>query len=125
MTSFQITVTPNRRVAARFVNDVRRTIQRKLVERAAESGLRQSHIARALGVHRSVINKELRGTKDMTLGRVAEFAWALGLEPRFDLVEPAVAAGANAPGPAVVDTQGRPASSGGIVAKVHEFPRAA
>ena len=93
MTSFQLSVTPHRRVAARFVSAVRRRLQRAYAE-APE--IRQTDIARALGVHRSVINRQLRGHQDMTLGRVAELSWALGYEPVFDLASATREDGCNA-----------------------------
>jgi transcriptional regulator with XRE-family HTH domain len=74
---------------------VRRAIQKALAEQAAESGLTQSDIARAIGVHRSVINRELRGKKDLTLGRVAELSWALGRDIIFDLKKPETVHGQN------------------------------
>jgi len=55
------------------------------VEEEKKRGLKQTDIARAIGVHRSVINRELKGRKDITLGRVAELAWAMGRVPIFDL----------------------------------------
>jgi plasmid maintenance system antidote protein VapI len=81
--SFQITISSNRRAAARFVTAVRRAIQKAYAEEQKASGLTQTAIARALGVHRSVINRELRGRKDMTIGRIAELAWAMGRVPSF------------------------------------------
>lgn len=95
MPSFQITISPSRRAATRFIDHVRRAIQKALIEEKRRTGLTQSEIARRIGVHRSVINREIRGQKDLTLGRVAELAYALGREPFFDLREPAVPAGAN------------------------------
>jgi plasmid maintenance system antidote protein VapI len=85
--SFQITISANRRAAARFVMAVQRAIQKAYVEEQ-KSGLTQTAIARALGVHRSVINRELHGKKDLTLGRVAELAWAMGRVPSFGLKIP-------------------------------------
>jgi predicted XRE-type DNA-binding protein len=95
--SFQITISSNRRAAARFVVAVRRAIQKAYVEEQKESGLTQTAIARALGVHRSVINRELKGIKDMTIGRVAEFAWAMGRIPTFVMPKKAAALGSNLP----------------------------
>ena len=46
-------------------------------------------------VNRSVINRELKGFKDITLGRVAELAWAMGRQPKFLMVEPVQAVGVN------------------------------
>lgn len=95
MPSFQITLTPSRRAAARFITGVRRSIQKALAEKCLAAGLTQSDIARALGVHRSVINRELRGYKDLTLGRVAELVWAMGGEPTFEIRWPKAQPGCN------------------------------
>jgi plasmid maintenance system antidote protein VapI len=95
MPSLQITISPDKRAAARFIGKVRRAIQKAYIEEQRKRGISQSDIARALGVHRSVINRELRGFKDLTLGRVAELAWALGRQPTFTLEERVSAAGQN------------------------------
>src|ERR1041385_4981943 len=86
--SLQITITPKERTAGRFVSRVRRSIQKALAEENAKTGLTQSDIARAIGVNRSVISREIRGHKDLSLSRVAEIAWALGRRPFFDLLQP-------------------------------------
>jgi transcriptional regulator with XRE-family HTH domain len=99
MPSFQISISPSRRAAARFVTGVRRKILKALEEEGKKRGLKQTDIARAIGIHRSVINRELRGKKDMTLGRVAELAWAMNREPVFDLPELTVKPGSNLPAP--------------------------
>lgn len=85
MPSFQTSITPSRREAGRYVTHVRRSIQKALAEEHQRRGLTQSDIARTIGVHRSVINREIRGYKDITLSRVAELAYALGRKPTFDL----------------------------------------
>jgi plasmid maintenance system antidote protein VapI len=99
MPSFQISIEPNRRAAARFVGQVRRALQKALIEEKRKSGTTQADIARAIGVNRSVINKELKGFKDITLGRVAELAWALGRRPVFELPLRNVATNTNQPVP--------------------------
>lgn len=94
MPPLAITIRPSRKAAARFVGDVRRELQRVLNhERAA--GLNQSKIADALGVHRSVISRELAGRRDLSLGRIGELAWALGYKPAFTLEKVALPAGSN------------------------------
>jgi transcriptional regulator with XRE-family HTH domain len=103
--SFQITITPNRRAAARFVTHVRRAILKAYAEEQKASGLTQTAIARALGVHRSVINRELKGLKDITLGRVAELAWAMGRTPTFDLPKSEHSAGSNLPQPVTLPAE--------------------
>lgn len=84
MTSFQIGIAPNKRAAGRFISKVRRALQKALIE---ETELNQSKIADAIGVHRSVISRELNGRQDITLGRVAELAWAMGREIEFELIK--------------------------------------
>jgi hypothetical protein len=90
MPSFQIAIEPNRRAAARFVGQVRRSLQKAFVEEQKKRGLTQSEIARMLKIHRSVINRELKGLKDMTLGRVGELSWAMGRSPVFSLHTPQI-----------------------------------
>ncbi len=97
MTSFQIGISPSRRAAGRFVSRVRRALQRAVVEEGERNGTNQSKIADAIGVHRSVISRELNGRQDITLGRIAELAWAMGREIEFELVRPEVDARANFP----------------------------
>lgn len=97
MTSFQIAISPSRRAAGRFISHVRRSLQRALVEEGEVGGINQSRVADAIGVHRSVISRELNGRQDITLGRVAELAWALGREVEFNLVRPEQAEGSNVP----------------------------
>src|ERR1041385_7524867 len=99
MPSFQISITPSRRAAARFVTGVRRKILKTLEEEHKKRGLKQTDLARAIRVHRSVINRELRGAKDLTLGRVAELSWAMGREPFFDMLDKKQGSGTNLPPP--------------------------
>lgn len=80
--SYQLKVPQHRRVAARFVGKVRRSLQRALVQNPEVS---RSDIARELEVHRSVITRQFQGTADISLGRVAEIASVLGYRPQFSL----------------------------------------
>ena len=89
--SFRLPMSPEDRAAGRFVSRVRRGLQQALAEEAKRRGLSQSDLARAIGVNRSVISRELRGHKDLSLSRVAELAWAMGRRPVFELVETAFA----------------------------------
>jgi transcriptional regulator with XRE-family HTH domain len=95
MPSFRITLSPTKRAAGRFVYSVRRKLQKAYAEEQKKRGLTQSAVAAAIGVHRSVINRELRGAKDMTLGRVAELANAFGRTAVIEFPEQAVAEGQN------------------------------
>jgi len=97
MPSFQISISPSRRAAARFVTSVRLKILKALEEEKSKRGLKQTDVARAIGVHRSVVNRELRGKKDLTLGRLAELAWAMDRSPSFDILEHVAQYGSNLP----------------------------
>jgi len=85
--SFQISITPSRRAAARHVTQVRRQLQQAYAEEQEKRNLTQAKIARIIGVHRSVINRELRGHKDITIGRVGELAHAMGRRAILTLSE--------------------------------------
>jgi transcriptional regulator with XRE-family HTH domain len=87
MPLFRISLTPSRRAAVRFISQVRRAFQRTFAEESKRRGLTQAAIARVIGVHRSVINRELTGRKDITVGRIGELAFAMGRVPHFDLIE--------------------------------------
>jgi len=95
MPLYQIAIDPNRRAAARFVGQVRRALQKAFVEEQKARGLTQAEIGRLLKVHRSVINRELKGFKDITLGRVGELVWAMGRKPSFSADEPIQSRGTN------------------------------
>lgn len=127
MPSLQITISPDKRAAARFIGSVRRAIQKAYVEEQRKHGVSQSDIARALKVHRSVINRELRGMKDMTLGRVGQFAWVLGRKPKFSLDEQTAAIGQNIPLPEPVKVTPKVTSTSGAITlqKVFTGARAA
>ena len=97
MTSFQISLSPSRRTAGRFIAKVRKSLQKAVVEEGESNGITQSDIARSIGVHRSVVSRELNGRRDITLGRVAELAWALGYQANLQLIKPEMPEGCNAP----------------------------
>jgi hypothetical protein len=97
MPSYQIAIDPHRRAAARFVGQVRRALQKAFIEEQKKRGLSQAEIARALKVHRSVINRELKGFKDITLGRVGELAWAMERQPFFSIEKSVQSVGTNGP----------------------------
>ena len=93
MTSYQISLTPPKRVAGRFIAMVRREIQKALAEEHAEHGTTQASVAAALGVNRSVIHRQIMGFENLTLGRVGEIACVLGREPAFTLARAEIVGG--------------------------------
>jgi len=78
------------RRVARFLGSIHRELQQALEEEKARRKLTQQQIADLIGVNRSVINRQILGGGNLTLRRLAEFAWALGREPVFELRKPAV-----------------------------------
>lgn len=94
MTSYRFSISPKERIVGRFLGKVRRELQKAFAEERGR-GLSQAEIARELGVGRSVINRQLMGTENMTMRRVAELAWAMGRDPDFVARKREVRAGAN------------------------------
>ncbi|HXQ09860.1 MAG TPA: helix-turn-helix transcriptional regulator [Caulobacteraceae bacterium] len=119
MPSFQITLTPKDRAAGRFVGRVKRAFQKALDDERRRSGLTQSKMARSLDVHRSVLSREINGNRGLSATRIGELAWAMGLEPHFELRKPTVRAGQNsvtsAPAGTDIGTTTTPAQSGADV----------
>lgn len=94
--SFQIAISPTRKAAARLVGSVRRKLQWAFAENPQVS---RSEIADRIGVHRSVITRQLNGRADISLSRVAEIAHALGYEAQFHLRKSNAVEGSNLPDP--------------------------
>jgi transcriptional regulator with XRE-family HTH domain len=88
MNSYVFDIGSKARKASRFIGRVRSELQRALVAEKAAQKITQQQIATKLGVNRSVINRQLLGKENMTLRSVAELAWALGWEIRFELRKP-------------------------------------
>ena len=76
--SYELKISPKDRAAGRFIGAVRKSLILAALQEKKESGLSQAVVAQKLGVHRSVINRLLRGSANLTLRSVAEIAWALG-----------------------------------------------
>ena len=60
------------RKAARFLSNLQKSIQKALID----SGKTQQEIARILDVDRSVVNRRLSGSANLTARSIAEFAYA-------------------------------------------------
>lgn len=116
MTSFRIGLTPSRQAAGRAVTKVRRAIQKAFAEERQLTGLTQSGIAQAVGVHRSVISRQLRGREDISLSRVGELAHAMNRNINFSLPRKEGGAKVNwgvEPAPKVLTTNASTEVSGG------------
>ena len=68
---------------ARFISRLQKALQDALVE----SGLTQQQVATALSVDRSVVNRRLKGSANLTARSIADLAFVLGKEVRFELQE--------------------------------------
>ena len=97
MTSFHFDIGSRARQAGRLIGRVRSELLKALSERKAENGLSQQALAQKLGVHRSLINRQLTGETNLTLRSIADLAWALDMEISFELKKPIVEAGQNQP----------------------------
>lgn len=93
--SYRFSVDPKSRKVGRFLGRVRREIQKAFEEEKKSRGLTQAQIARLLGVDRSVVNRQLMGTENLTLRRVGEFAWVFGRDIEFFMLKKTIPAGAN------------------------------
>jgi transcriptional regulator with XRE-family HTH domain len=97
MTSFHFDIGSRARQAGRLIGGVRSELLKALSERKAETGLSQQAVAQKLGVHRSLINRQLTGETNLTLRSIADLAWALDMDISFELKKPTVEAGQNQP----------------------------
>lgn len=93
MTSFHLSSDPRSRKAGRFLRQVRQELQNALVEEKAKRKLTQAELARILGVDRSVINRQLTGKGNISLRAIADIAWALNRDIKFELTKPVAVAG--------------------------------
>lgn len=100
--SFQIKISSKRKSAITFISQVRKELKRAIFEGSNVGGPNQSEIAKLLEVNRSVVSRELNGSNDITAGRIAELAWALGREAHFELRVPIEQRGTNTPNAAPV-----------------------
>jgi transcriptional regulator with XRE-family HTH domain len=76
--SFRISLPQHERDGARLVGDVSRGLQKALAEEERDRGLKQSDIARTLGIDRATVSKQIHGELNMTLFRVGQYASAMG-----------------------------------------------
>ena len=85
MISYVFDIGEKTRRVSRFIGHVRSELQKAFIAEKATRKLTQQQIANEIGVNRSVINRQLMGTENITLRRVAEFAWVLGWDIDFVL----------------------------------------
>jgi transcriptional regulator with XRE-family HTH domain len=81
--SYQIKIDPKSRKAARFISRLQKAIQKAL----SDSGKTQQEVATILGVDRSVVNRRVRGSANLTARSIAEFAYAFDKDIVLDFVD--------------------------------------
>lgn len=74
--SYRLKLDSKSRKAAKFISKLQRKIQAELIE----SGMTQQEVADRLGVDRSVVNRRLKGSANLTARSIAEFADAFEKE---------------------------------------------
>lgn len=79
---------PKSRKAARFISGLQKKIQRALLD----SGKTQQEVAAILGVDRSVVNRRLKGSANLTARSIAEFAHAFDKDVKIEFVDKDAAA---------------------------------
>lgn len=81
--SYRMKIDPKSRKAAKFISRLQKKIQAALVQ----SGKTQQEVADILGVDRSVVNRRLKGSANLTARSIAEFAHAFDKEVEISFVE--------------------------------------
>jgi hypothetical protein len=72
----QIPLEPKRIAAVDFIGSVRHDLKQAI----ADSGMGLGDVAKAIGVTRGRLMRELVGSRDITAGRIAEICWAIGAD---------------------------------------------
>ena len=81
--SYQMRIDPKSRKSARFISGLQKKIQRALLD----SGKTQQEIANILGVDRSVVNRRLKGSANLTARSIAELAYAFDKDVKIEFVD--------------------------------------
>ena len=81
--SYQIKLDPKSRKSARFISLLQKKIQKAFVA----TGKSQQEVATILGVDRSVVNRRLTGSANLTARSIAEFAHAFNKDVYIEFVD--------------------------------------
>ena len=83
--SFTLDIHPEKMASAEFISEVGMELREALLHQKSENQLTQQELAARLGVNKSRINRCFSGFANLTIGTIAELAWALGYTPTFKL----------------------------------------
>lgn len=89
--SYQLKISRRSLKAARFISRLQSAFQKAVTE----SGKTQQQIAVELGVDRSVVNRRLKGSANLTARSMSDFAYVLGKDIEIKLVDPFAPKGSN------------------------------
>jgi len=82
MTFFNIEIDPKDVAAAKFIADTQRGLVSEAIKaKERDNSLTRAEIARIAGIDKSSLTKILNGKGNITLRKLAEIAYALGVEP--------------------------------------------
>lgn len=82
--SYRLKIDPKSRKSAKFISQLQKKIQAELVA----TGMTQQQVAEILGVDRSVINRRLKGSANLTARSIAEFAYAFDKNVVLEFADP-------------------------------------
>jgi transcriptional regulator with XRE-family HTH domain len=95
MRSFVFEIGERSRKVSRLIGKLRSDLQKAFVIEKKSQKLTQQAIATRLNVNRSVINRQLTGTENLTVKSAVELAWAMGWETRIEVFKPELVPGKN------------------------------
>lgn len=83
MTSFDFEARPKDVSAAKFISETQRELVRQLLlAKDKDPTVSQSAVARLIDTDKATLTRILSGKGNITLRKLAEIAWALGLDPK-------------------------------------------
>lgn len=85
MTSYLFEIGSKRRKTARLIGQVRDEIVRAFVQEKTSKLISQDDLAAKLDVNKSVISRDFNSYTNMTLSKVADYAWALDCDIVFKM----------------------------------------
>ena len=89
--SYRLKIDAKSRKVARFISQLQSKIQKEFVS----SGMTQQEVAVALGVDRSVVNRRIKSSSNITARSIAEFAHVFGKDVEINFRDVDAPSGTN------------------------------
>ncbi|MFH6781500.1 MULTISPECIES: hypothetical protein [Methylobacterium] len=83
--SYLFEIGSRRRKTSRLIGMVRDELVRAFVHEKVKSNISQDDLANKLDVHKSVVSRDLNSGVNMSLSKIADYAWAMDLDIVFKL----------------------------------------